>query len=129
MVRKDLQNIRCLCVSSSESALGSRRQPEEDLLAAQEKPGGWDCLVPGLIQRQIQGRKADLLGGEGMKSLFLHQTLMKALTWAGGTGACQRAATRNQSSAFGWNKSIDGAEGRKSQSVAMWRVCLPATGY
>lgn len=86
---------------------------EEDLLAAQENPRDWDCLAPGLIQRQSQGRKAgvnsftaletaDPPGGKGMKARFLfwHQMLMKTLTWAESTGACQRMATRNQSSAF-----------------------------
>lgn len=78
---------------------------------------------------------------ESMKVLFLlllcsccQQTLMSTLTWAGGAGAYQQVASRNQSSAFrmlsrDWDKRMGGAEGRKRQCMAVWHMCLPATMF
>lgn len=67
--------------------------------------------------------------GKGMQVLFLqllfsfcHQTLMKTLTWTGGTEAYWGVAPRNQSPAFrrfnrGWDRKMDGAEESKRQKM------------
>lgn len=128
----DLQNIRCLSVGSSESALGGRRQPEEDLLAVQKNPRGWGCSK----DKSREGRQTCLVR-KALKALFLPPSVFIL------------ASNASENTHLGWRHWILPAGGKQKSELCLWLeqkdtwsrgkdktiygnvvcVCLPTTGY